>query len=210
MIAPASLTARERVFTQHFAAHGNATAAAEAAGHPAEQASIVAQTLLDQPHIKRMLHVLALTHSMSEPEATLRLTQLARGTMAPFLRVGEDGQVHVDLTSDQAKAHYHLLRRVVQRRSTTQTPAGAVEVVEMEIELHDSVAAVDKVFQLHGAYPAAYEVSGCLGLPGTNIYLPDNGRGDMYQTATPEQAQALNQRYHGQQPQEQAQETEPQ
>jgi hypothetical protein len=210
MMPPLSLTAREQVFTQHFAAHGNAIAAAEAAGHPAEQASIVAQTLLDQPHIKQQLHVLALTHGMSEPEATLRLTQLARGTMAPFLRAGEDGQVHIDLASDQAKAHYHLLRRVVQRRYTTQTPAGPVEVVETELELHDSVAAVDKLLQLHGAYPVAYEVNGCAGLVGTNIYLPDNGRGDMYQTATPEQAQALNQRYHGQQPQEQTQETEPQ
>jgi hypothetical protein len=210
MTAPLSLTAREQMFTQHFAVHGNAVAAAEAASYPAEQAELVARTLLDQPHIKQQLHVLALTHGMSEPEATLRLTQLARGTMAPFLRVGEDGQVHIDLTTPQAKANFHLLRRVVQRSSITQTPAGPVEVVETELELHDSVAAVDKLLQLHGAYPAAYEVSGCLGLPGTNIYLPDNGRGDMYQTSTPEQAQALNQRYHGEQPQEQALATEPQ
>jgi hypothetical protein len=193
-----SLTAREQVFTQHFAAHGNAVAAAEAAGHPAEQASIVAQTLLDQPHIKEHLHVLALTHAMSEPEATLQLTQLARGTMAPFLRVGEDGQVHVDLTTTEAKAHYHLLRRVVQRSYTTQTPAGPVEVVRTEIELHDAVEAVDKLLQLHGAYPAAYEVSGCAGLPGTNIYLPDNGRDDMHTHRTlvaPEREQALSNRY---------------
>jgi hypothetical protein len=184
MTASLSLTAREQLFTQHFAVHGNAAAAAEAASYPADQAELVARTLLDQPHIKQQLHVLALTHGMSEPEATLQLTQLARGTMAPFLHVGEGGQVHIDLTTPQAKANYHLLRRVVQRRHTTQTPAGPVEVVETELELHDAVAAVDKLLQLHGAYPAAYEVSGCAGLPGTNIYLPDNGRGDMYQTSS--------------------------
>jgi hypothetical protein len=172
---------RERAFAQHFAAHGNATAAAEAVGYPTEQAAAAAHTLLDTPRVKQMLHALACTTCMSEPEATLRLTQLGRATVAPFLRVGEDGQVHVDLTTDQAQANFHLLRRAVQRRYTTQTAGGPVEVVETEIELHNAVEAVDKVLQLHGAYPATYEVSGCGGLPGTNIYLPDNGRGDMYQ-----------------------------
>ncbi|MGI4736473.1 MAG: terminase small subunit [Janthinobacterium lividum] len=190
-----SLTAREQIFTQQFAARGNAVGAAEAAGYPAEQALTVAQTLLDQPHIKEQLHVLALTHGLSEPEATLQLTQLARGTMAPFLRVGGDGQVHVDLTTDQAKAHYHLLRRVVQRRHTTHTAAGPVEVIETEIELHDAVSAVDKLLQLHGAYPATYEVSGCGELTGTNIYLPDNGRDDMLPTRTLAQTQAMNSWY---------------
>ena len=182
-----SLTAREQIFTQHFAAHGNAVTAAEAAGYPAEQALIVTQTLLDQPHIKEQLHALALTHGLSEPEATLQLTQLARGTMAPFLRVGEDGQVHIDLATDQAKDNYHLLRRVSQRSYTTQTPAGPVEVIETELELHDAVAAVDKLLHLHGAYPATYEVSGCGGLPGTNIYLPDNVRGDFHSPPAPAQ-----------------------
>lgn len=186
MDTPLSLSAREQAFAQHFAAHGNANAAAEAAGHPTEEAEAVAQSLLDSPRVKQMLHALACLYSMSEAEATLRLTQLGRGTIAPFLRVGEDGQVHIDLTTDQAKANYHLLRRVVQRSTTTQTAAGPVEVVETEIELHNAVEAVDRVLQLHGAYPATYEVRDCGGLPGSNIYLPDNGRGDF----CPPQAQA--------------------
>jgi hypothetical protein len=194
MITPTSLTAREQVFTQHFAAHGNAGAAAQAAGWPAEQAELVAQTLLDQPPIKQQLHALALLNGLSEPEATLRLTQLARGTLTPFLRVGEDGQVHVDLTTTGAQAHYHLLRRVVQRRTITQGANGPVEVVETEVELHDAVGAVDKLLQLHGAYPSFLGEVCSSGGPGTNIYLPDNGRGDMYQTSST-LAPELNQRF---------------
>jgi hypothetical protein len=189
MTAPASLTAREQVFTQQFAAHGNATAAAQAAGWPAAQAELVAQTMLDQPHIKQQLHVLALLNGMSEPEATLRLTQLGRASVAPFLRVGEDGQMHLDLSTNQARTNYHLLRRVAQRRTITQTPAGPVEVVETEVELHDAIGAVDKLLQLHGAYPTFLGEVCSSGSLGTNLYLPDNGRGDMYQTATPEQTQ---------------------
>ncbi|MGI4735553.1 MAG: terminase small subunit [Janthinobacterium lividum] len=190
MDSPLPLTARahEQAFAQHFAAHGNPTAAAEAVGYPAEQAAEAAHALLDNSRVKQMLHALARINCMSEPEATLRLTQLGRATVAPFLRVGEDGQVHVDLTTDQAQANFHLLRRAVQRRYTTQTATGPVEIVETEIELHNAVEAVDKVLQLHGAYPSSYEVSGYGGLPGSNIYLPDNGRGDMFppQTQAPE------------------------
>lgn len=205
MITSSSLTARERVFTEQFAAHGNAVAAAQAAGWPAEQAELVAQTMLDQPHIKQQLHVLALLNGMSEPEATLRLTQLGRASVAPFLRVGEDGQAYLDLSTDQARANYHLLRRVVQRRTTTQTPAGPQEVVETEIELHDAIGAVDKLLQLHGAYPTFLGEVCSSGVVGTNLYLPDNGRGDMYQTSStpaPEHTQRFP-------PQEPAQETDP-
>ncbi|RYY12695.1 MAG: hypothetical protein EOO36_17040 [Cytophagaceae bacterium] len=124
---------------------------------------------------------------MSEPEAVLRLTHLGRGSLASFLRLSADGQVHLDLSTDQAQAHYHLLRRVVQRRTITQTATGSVEVVETEVELHDVVGAVDKLLQLHGAYPAfsgeAYSSDG----PGTNLYLPDNGRGDFYPPSVPTQ-----------------------
>ena len=83
MYTPLSLTAREQVFTQQFAAHGNAVVAAETAGYPAAQALTVEQTLLDQPHIKQQLHALALSHGPDDISMVL-VDYKGGAAFAPF------------------------------------------------------------------------------------------------------------------------------
>ncbi len=140
-----------QTFVEHFVEQGNAATAAVAAGAGPEQAAL----LLADPDVQRALDKLAMLEGVSVGEAKVRLSHWARGSVAPFLRVGEDGQVHVDLSTEEAKQHYHLLHRVVERRYTTQTEQGPIEIVETEIEMYDAIEATHRILQLHDAYPPA-------------------------------------------------------
>jgi hypothetical protein len=142
---------KAQIFAEHFVEHGDAAAATLAVGALPDEADL----LLADPHVQRALDKLAILEGVSVGEAKVRLSQWARGSVAPFLRVGEDGQVHVDLATEEAKQHYHLLHRVVERRYTTQTEQGTVEVVETEIEMYDAIEATHRILQLHNAYPPA-------------------------------------------------------
>ena len=153
MISSPSVSAAEQVFAEHFAEYGNAAAAAQAAGHPADRAAAIADALLRTPHVQKALHELAEAEGVSAAEAMLRLSHWARGSVAPFLHVGPDGQLRVDLSTEQAQQHLHLLHRVREVRYITQTKQGPVEVVETEIELYDALQATHRVLQLHDAYP---------------------------------------------------------
>jgi hypothetical protein len=148
-----TLSTPEQNFVEHFAEHGNSTAAAQEAGTSPDRAAQMAATLLREPRIQQALHELARLNGVGAAEAKLRLSHWARGTVAPFLRVGEKGQVCVDLSTEEAKANYHLLHRVVERRYTIQTEQGPAEVVETEIELYNAMEAVHRILQLHGSYP---------------------------------------------------------
>ncbi|WP_151086857.1 hypothetical protein [Hymenobacter baengnokdamensis] len=142
-----------QTFVEHFVDQGDAPAAAGAAGVAPEQAVEQAAAWLADPVVHQALDQLATLEGVSQAEAKVRLSHWARGSVAPFLRVGEDGQVHVDLSTTEAKQHYHLLHRVVERRYTIQTEQGPAEVVETEIEMYDAIEATHRILQLHGAYP---------------------------------------------------------
>lgn len=138
-----------QIFAEHFVEHSDAAAAALAAGALPDEAA----SMLADPHVHRALDKLAILEGVSVGEAKVRLSHWARGSVAPFLRMGKDGQMHVNLSTEEAKQHYHLLHRVVERRYITQTEQGPVEVVETEIELYSALEAVHRILQLHGSYP---------------------------------------------------------
>jgi hypothetical protein len=137
----------------HSTPASGAFPASAASNADSERLARIAKTLLDSFTIEEAIQALAASDGMTQGEAMVRLTGWGRGTVAPFLQVGADGLVRVDLGSEQAKAHHHLLRRVVETRYTTHTEQGRVEVIETEIELYSALDAVDKILQLHGSYP---------------------------------------------------------
>lgn len=141
-----------QTFVEHFVEQGNAAAAAVAAGATPEQAAAQAAALLTDPSVQQALGQLAILDGVSEGEAKVRLSHWARGSMAHFLSI-EGGQVIIDLSTEVAQRHYHLLHRVVERRYTIQTEQGPAEVVETELELYDALEATHRILQLHGAYP---------------------------------------------------------
>jgi phage terminase small subunit len=141
-----------QTFVEHFVEQGDAAAAAIAAGATPEQAAVQAATLLADPAVQQALGQMATLEGVSEGEAKVRLSHWARGSVAHFLRI-EGSQVVIDLSTEEAQRHYHLLHRVVERRYTIQTEQGPAEVVETEIEMYDAIEATHRILQLHGAYP---------------------------------------------------------
>ena len=73
--------------------------------------------------------------SMSAEEATRRLAQWGRGTIAPFL----DGR-EIDMASDIARENMHLVKKY------TVTDKG------VSIELHDAKDAVIQLAKIHGLF----------------------------------------------------------
>lgn len=153
MCTKKTLTKSERTFVEHFVETGHLGGAAQAAGATPDRATQLAEKLLNSPNIQQALQELVLEEGVCVAEAKMRLSHWARGSVAHFLRVGADGQVVLDLSTEAARSHYHLLHRVVERRYTMQTEQGPAEVVETEIEMYDAIEATHRILQLHGAYP---------------------------------------------------------
>ena len=88
---------------------------------------------------------------MTAGEALQRLTDWARGSMAPFVRIDADGHLVVDLSTKEAQDNLHLIkdlevvqteRRVGKRTTLVSTHA--------KIRLHDAKDAVAKLAQVRG------------------------------------------------------------
>ncbi|GAB3780621.1 hypothetical protein GCM10028818_33140 [Spirosoma horti] len=162
------LTDRQRRFVLAYSEHGNGARAAREAGYSEKNAHVEAAKQLRKPAVKAALSAFLEEHSMSAGEAIGRLTIWARGSLEPFIRYQEvyehnmltgmplldpDGQpikrveARLDLTSDEAKANIHLLKKIKQGQ------------YGLEIELADPKDAVDKLMQVHGRYKTKIDLS---------------------------------------------------
>ena len=112
----------------------------------------IAEALLGPLPIEEGILALAVSDSMTPKQALHQLSRWARGTMAPFLTVGPDGQLRLDLSTEEARANRDLLRRVVRTHGTTPTLLGPVETEEIAIELFSAVDALHKVLEWHRHY----------------------------------------------------------
>ena len=120
-----------------------------------ERLTRIADALLGPLPIEEGILALAESDGMTPARALWQLTRWARGTMAPFLRTDPDGQLRLDLSTEEAHANRDLLRRVVQAHGTTTTEHGSTDVVEVAIELFSAVDATAKILEWHQRYSPA-------------------------------------------------------
>ena len=125
---------------------------ADAISADSERFTRIAEALLGPLPIEEGILVLAESDGMTPARALWQLTRWARGTMAPFLAVGPDGQLRLDLSTPEAYAHRDLLRQVVQTHGTQHTEHGTTDVVEVSVELFNAVQAAQKVVEWHQRY----------------------------------------------------------
>ena len=175
-----NLTDRQAAFVRHYVgtARFNGAEAARAAGYAPKYADRQAYQLLENPRVRAAIEEALAGERATEAETLYRTTARARGTFAPFLRVDEAGGVVLTLAGEEAEAHYHLLKRVKQRRTeTTKDGVTRVEIVT-EIELHDSQRADELILRYYQGAGAASkgEAPAVPALPPVRIILPDNGR----------------------------------
>jgi phage terminase small subunit len=153
-------TDRQQRFVQEYPVDFNATKAAVRSGYSEHTAGQAGHRLLKNAEIstaiKRRLDEL----SMSAEEVTKRLTDWGRGDFSPFLVVDEDGSVRVDLSTDEAKANIHLIKKIDQTERRIPGGDDEPDVVERRtrIELHDAKDATITMGRRHQLFIERHEI----------------------------------------------------
>jgi hypothetical protein len=125
---------------------------ADAISADSERFARIGEALLGPLPIAESILVLAESDGMTPERALMQLSRWARGTMAPFLAVGPDGQLRLDLSTAEAHANRDLLRRGVRTQGATPTLLGTVDTEEVVIELFSAVDALLRVLEWHRHY----------------------------------------------------------
>lgn len=148
----AKLTDKQLRFVEEYPVDLNATRAAIRAKYSEDTAAAIGYENLQKPHIRAAIDERLRALSMSTEEALKRLADMARGTLHPFIKADEQGRVWFNLASEEAQANLHLIKKVKSKRTVHNDDRGEWEEDWIEIELHDSKDAIDKILRAHGAY----------------------------------------------------------
>lgn len=161
------MTPRVRVFIETYLQTWNATTAAKAALY--KNPGVIGARYLQEPIVKAAIEARLAELAMTSNEVVLRLSQQGRASVEDFVSFtdsqGTPVAPYIDLDRARAEGKLHLLRRI---------KFGP----QIEIELHDSQAALTQLGRVHGLFTDKTEVSGVGGEAlQVHIYIPDNGRG---------------------------------
>lgn len=139
------LTDKQRRFVEEYCIDFNGAAAARRAGYSEDTANVIASQNLTKLNIRNAVDAYLKERSMSAAEAIDKLTQWGRGNVKHFLIGGE-----ITLTMPDAVDNLHLLKEVDQFKTTHSTEDSVTETVRTKIKLHDPMAAVTKILEVHG------------------------------------------------------------
>jgi phage terminase small subunit len=158
------LTLKQRQFVDAYVgqARGNATEAARIAGYSdPEQSGWQNKKKVD---ISAAIEAELKLRTLGADEVLERLTQHAQGTLRHFVYLSGDN-VTVDLGTEDALAHLHLLKKIKTKRKTGGKEDDRWEEIETEIELHDPQAALVHLGRYHKLFTDRQEIGGTNGGP---------------------------------------------
>lgn len=154
------LNKKQTVFVESYLSHWNATQAARDAGYSERSARSIGSENLTKPDIQAAIAARLAALKMSADEVLTRLTDHARGSVAPFIRVTLGGDLRgFDLSEDKP---LHLIHKV---SVTTRTMKDDVTEERIAIELYDAQAALALLGKHHGLFTDRIEHSGPNGAP---------------------------------------------
>jgi phage terminase small subunit len=151
--SPKQLTAKQRAFIVEYCQDFNATQAAIRAGYSPNSAAESACENLKKSNVKAAIDEYLDALSMGKGEAAKRLTAWGRGTFEPFVERDEDQGLVLKLDKPEALANIHLIKKLKQTKRVTKIDDEVIAIdYTTEIELHDPMAAVDKIAKIRGMY----------------------------------------------------------
>ncbi len=121
--------------------------------------------------IERRLNEIAMTTD----EVLARLARHARGSHEPWMKIDEDGYVHLDFSSEEAKQNLDLIKKIKTKR--TRRVEGHGEDAEqwedkyVEIELVDSQNALLQLGKYHQLFAERVKVDMPLSVVGLTVLL---------------------------------------
>ena len=167
----ASWTPKQKRFVAEYCVDCNATQAAIRAGYSHKRANQTGYNLLQDPDIQEAVEERLEELAMSAAEATMRLSEWGRGTLARFLTVDDDGEVVLDLSSAEAQEYLYLIRDLKQTETVLSDDDGEVVLKRtMRVKLHDAKDAVRLILKMHGKFKEHYDITSG-GEPITEIRL---------------------------------------
>jgi phage terminase small subunit len=148
-----SWTNKQRLFVEHYLQCWNGTEAARLAGYRGNDATLasIASENLRKPKIRAEIERRIAAEAISANEVLWQLGKQAKGSIADFLTVSDDGEVKVDLR--KVKELGHLLKKV------------HFDGDRIKIELYDAQAALVHIGKHHGLFKERHEHSGPDGGP---------------------------------------------
>lgn len=157
----------------------NATEAAKRAGYAESTAYSQGSRLLKDVEVKDEVRRLIDQKSMSEDEILVRLGELAHASYLPFVNIASDGHVYFDFNNPQAKNYLHLIKKIKskRRRTVEGQDGGEWEQEWVEVELHDSQAALNTLARIKGMFADKVDVTtNGKDISQITVYIPTNGR----------------------------------
>jgi phage terminase small subunit len=120
-----------------------------------------ASELLTNPNVKEAIGLRLTEMHLGADEVLKLLGDMARGDMGEFLDVSGMG-FNLDLQDAKAKGLTKLIKRVKQKTTIFQAKKESEEdreVHELEIELYDAQAALEKIGKHHGLFKDSLDIT---------------------------------------------------
>jgi hypothetical protein len=156
------LTPKQQAFVDAYLgdAQYNATEAARKAGYKGNYATLraVGSENLTKPNIVRLLK----RFTMSAEEVSLRLSEHATSSLKPFLVTSYRGQPAFDLSTPDAQAKLHLIKRVKIKQKSGGSGEKAWSEEETEIEVYDAQQALAHMGRIHALFTEKQQISGSI------------------------------------------------
>ena len=155
------MTNREKIFISEYLKCWNGAEAARRAGYSVNSARQAAQKLLTKDYIQDTITAELKARQMGADEALNLLADQARGDIADVMDISGVGFM-LDMAKAKEKGLTKLIKKVKQRTTTYQAKKESEEdreVNELEIELYDAQAAIDKILHIHGKFVDKHEIS---------------------------------------------------
>jgi phage terminase small subunit len=163
------LTNKEKVFIDEYLKCFSGAEAARKAGYSARSIYSIAYENLRKPVIREELDRRMAEVHMSSAEVLARLSDHARGSHRPFVKVATDGFVYFDFSNPEAMEHLHLVKKIETKR-TRRLEGRGKDAEEWEdewirVELHDPQDALEMLGKYHKLFVERKEYSGPNGGP---------------------------------------------
>ena len=169
------LSVKQQVFVEEYLHCWNATQAAKRAGYSAKTARSIGSENLTKPDIRAAIQARLGDLKLSANEVLARLSEQARGSIQPFVKITPDGLVRFDFSNPEALDHLYLIKKIrTKRRHKVQGHGKGAETWEYEtidVELYNAQAALFMLGKYHKLFTDRVEMDNRLNIVGLEEML---------------------------------------
>lgn len=174
-----ALNRKQRQFCLEYVKCFNATEAAKRAGYSDSTAYSQGSRLLKDVEIKEYIQHEIDQRTPTEDEILARMGDISRASYLPFVNIADDGHIYFDFSNPQARNYLHLIKKIKskRRRTVEGQDGGEWEQEWVEVELHDSMAALTALARIKGMFADKVDVTtNGKDISQITVYIPTNGR----------------------------------